>query len=360
MADDEDKDSKTEEPTEKKIKDALEKGQTPVAREVPLLVSITFFAAYLIFSSQEMILETSVFLGTLLERSGEIDISTTLDATNLFVLVATKFIWVMAPLCLLLMAGGIMSSVFQNEPRLVLNRIAPKASKISLIKGWSRVFGKQGFVEFLKSVAKLSFAGGVVFVALYSSPEELLNGMFQDPASFGETTSDLIERLLLAVCLAMIFVTAADIFWSRYSWRENLKMSQKEIKDEMKQAEGDPIVKARMRSIARDRSRQRMMDAVPSATLIIANPTHISIALRFNGEQDEAPVVVAKGQDLIALKIREIAKENEIPIFERIELARALNKVVEVDQLIPPDFYAAVAELINIIYKRTSAPTGQT
>jgi len=250
MAEEEDKDSKTEEPTEKKIKDAVEKGQTPVSREIPLLVSIAFFATYLIFSGEELIQNTTTFLSNLFERSGDIRISTTSDATNLFALVSTEFLFLMAPLWLLLMAGGILSSAFQNEPRLVLDRIAPKASKISLIKGWGRVFGKQGWVEFIKSVAKLSFAGGVVFIALYSSPEELLNGMFQDP------------------------------------------------------------------------------------------------------------IVVAKGQDLIALKIREIAKENDVPIFERIELARALNKVVQVDQIIPPDFYAAVAELINVIYKRTPQRAG--
>ncbi|NKB54688.1 MAG: hypothetical protein GKR97_21245 [Rhizobiaceae bacterium] len=167
-----------------------------------------------------------------------------------------------------------------------------------------------------------------------------------------------MEKLLISVCLAMTLIAAADYLWSRYSWRENLKMSRKEITDEHKQAEGDPLLKARMRSIARDRSRQRMMEAVPSSTLIIANPTHISIALRFNSESDEAPVVVAKGQDLIALRIREIASQHEIPIFVKVELARALNKAVQVDQIIPPEFYAAVAELINTIYKRTSTVTG--
>ena len=188
----------------------------------------------------------------------------------------------------------------------------------------------------------------------YTSPEELLNGMFLDPVAFSSITSDIIQRMLLAVCFAMALVAAADFMWQRYSWRENLRMTRKEVTDELKQAEGDPIVKARMRSIARDRSRQRMMEAVPTATLVIANPTHISIALRFDADKDEAPVVVAKGQDLIALKIREIAKESGIPVFERIELARALNKVVEVNQIIPPDFYAAVAELINIIYRKNS------
>ena len=256
------------------------------------------------------------------------------------------------------MAGGVVSAVAQNEPRLVLNRIAPKASKLSLIKGWSRVFGKQGMVEFAKSFFKLLFCGLVVFISLYTSPQELLNGMYQEPGAYRDVVTDMMEKLLISVCLAMAMISAADYLWSRYSWRENLKMSRKEIKDELKQAEGDPILKARMRSVARDRSRQRMMDAVPSSTLIIANPTHISVALRFDAENDEAPVVVAKGQDLIALRIREIAEQHEVPIFVKVELARALHKAVQVDQIIPPEFYAAVAELINTIYKRTPATTG--
>lgn len=360
MADEEDKESKTEEPTEKKIKDAVEKGQTATSREVPLLVSIAVFTTYLIFSGQGLVSETTHFLANFFEQAGTIDVKNSLDAGDLFSTIATQFLLLLAPLCLLLMAGGLASAFSQNEPRLVLNRIAPKASKLSLIKGWSRVFGKQGMVEFAKSFAKLMFCGGVVFVTLYSSPQVLLGGMFQESGAFGDVVTNLMEELLISVCIAMTLIAVADYMWSRYSWRENLRMSRKEIKDEHKQAEGDPILKARMRSIARDRSRQRMMDAVPTSTLIIANPTHISIALRFDADQDDAPVVVAKGQDLIALKIREIAAEHDIPIFVKVDLARALNKAVQVDQIIPPEFYAAVAELINTIYKRTStaAATG--
>ena len=358
MSESEDKDSKTEEPTEKKIQDALKKGQTATSREVPLLVSIAAFTIYLIFSGKEFVNRVSSFLRDIFEQSGTIDIQTTLDASNLFTTVASQFVLLIAPLCVLLMAGGIISAVAQNEPRLVLNRIAPKASKLSLIKGWGRVFGKQGMVEFAKSLSKLLFCGTVVFVTLSSSPQELLSGMFQEPGTYSDVVTNLMEKLLISVCLAMGLIAAADYLWSRHSWRENLKMSRKEITDEHKQAEGDPLLKARMRSIARDRSRQRMMEAVPSATLIIANPTHVSVALRFDSEADDAPVVVAKGQDLIALRIREIAEQNDIPIFVKVELARALNKSVQVDQIIPPEFYAAVAELLNTIYKRTSTVTG--
>ncbi|NKB54121.1 MAG: hypothetical protein GKR97_18240 [Rhizobiaceae bacterium] len=148
MSETEDKDSKTEEPTEKKIQDALKKGQTATSREVPLLVSIAAFTIYLIFSGKSFIDTAFVFLRNIFEQVGTLDIHNTLDASNLFTAVASEFVLLITPLCVLLMAGGILSAVAQNEPRMVLNRIAPKASKLSLIKGWGRVFGKQGMVEF--------------------------------------------------------------------------------------------------------------------------------------------------------------------------------------------------------------------
>ena len=353
MAAEEDQASKTEDPTEKKITDAVKKGQTATSQEVALLFSLLGFTTYIIFSASDLINNISNMLGVIFERAGEINIRTAVDVTNFFTLLSYKLAILLSPLLLILMAGGVLASVIQNEPRLVLDRIAPKASKLSLIKGWVRLFGKDGLVNFLKSVSKLLFCGIIVFTSLYSSPQEFLNGMFQSPSPFWKVASSIIERLLISVCAAMLVITAADFMWSKYSWRAKLKMSKKEIKDEHKQAEGDPILKARMRSVAQNRNRQRMMESIPTATLIIANPTHYAIALRFISDQDEAPVVVAKGQDLIALRIREIAEQNDVPVFEKVELARALHKVVEIDQVIPAEFYAAIAELINIVYKST-------
>ncbi len=353
MSESEDKDSKTEEPTPKKIKDARDKGQTPVSRELPLLASLACFTLYLSFAGEDLLRALSGSLTYFLERATEVDINTAHDASSILNLVSRDIIFLTAPLLMMLMAGGVVSSIAQNEPRIVVNRIHPKLSRISIVKGWSKLFGRQGLVEFLKNFTKLVFAGGVVFVAFYNAPELLMTGMFQHPASYSQMVKSLVEKLLITVSLVMMVVAAADVLWSRFHWKHGLRMSRKEIADELKQAEGDPILKARIRSVARDRSRQRMMEAVPTATLIITNPTHISVALRFDETMDEAPVVVAKGQDLIAMKIREIAAQNGIPIFERVELARTLNKSVSVDQAIPEDFYIAVAELIRIIYDRT-------
>ena len=354
MSEDQDKDSKTEEATEKKVRDALEKGQIAFSRETPIFVSILCFAGYFAFSGDDVIRETAYFLGRILEHSSEEKLDTALDASAMLGTVAYPVMVLLAPVLLFLMAGGLVAALAQNEPRLVAERIAPKFSRISLAKGWKKMVGKQGLGEFVKSVSKLAFASLFVVIALWAAPHRLLDGMFQHTVTFGGVVSAMVLDLLVAVCLAMGIVAAMDLIWSRYLWREELRMTRQEVKDEMKQAEGDPIVKARLRSLARDRSRQRMMSAVPTATLIIANPTHIAIALRYDRAKDAAPLVVAKGQDLIALRIREVAEENNIPVFEQVDLARALNKAVKIDQMIPPAFFKPVAELIRIISSRST------
>jgi flagellar biosynthetic protein FlhB len=157
--------------------------------------------------------------------------------------------------------------------------------------------------------------------------------------------------IIVLICTAVIAVV--DIFSTRHFWYEDLRMSKQEIKDENKQADGDPMVKARQRSIARDRARKRMMSEVPRATLVIANPTHFAVALRYDADGEGAPIVVAKGQDLIALRIREIAEESGVPVFEDPPLARSMFAQVSLDNLIPPEFYQAVAELIHRVYEKS-------
>jgi flagellar biosynthetic protein FlhB len=174
--------------------------------------------------------------------------------------------------------------------------------------------------------------------------------MFSDPETIFARISSIIRKAMVVILFATGLLAAVDIFWTRHRWFTDLKMTKQEVKDEMKQAQGDPIVKSRQRSLARDRARRRMIDSVPRATLVITNPTHFAVALRYVRDEDDAPIVVAKGQDLIALKIREIAKENEIPIFEDPPLARSMFAQVSVDSVIPPVFYKAVAELIHRVY----------
>ena len=256
------------------------------------------------------------------------------------------------PFFLALIVAGIAGSAVQNTPQFVAERIKPQMSRISLMKGWERIFGVKGFAQLLTAVAKLVFASVLVGVILHDLIEQMMQGMNMEISAFLVVMRDMLLKLFAAIIAAMVIIAAADWFWTRYQWRTDLKMTRQEVKDEVKQSQGDPIVRARLRSIAHDRARRRMMSAVPSASLVIANPTHLSIALRYEPGRDAAPVVVAKGQDLIALRIREIAEENGIPVFQNIELARAMYKNVALDQIIPPEFFKAVAELISIIRRR--------
>jgi flagellar biosynthetic protein FlhB len=214
------------------------------------------------------------------------------------------------------------------------------------------MFGVQGWVEFLKSLAKLGFAIAVLSFTLSQDHRKLLAGMITNPLEFAMVIRGISVDILVAIVFVMALIAGADLVWSRFNWKQEMRMSKQEIKDEFKQSEGDPIVKSRLRSLARDRARRRMMTAVPRATLIIANPTHFSIALKYVREEDSAPLVLAKGQDLVALKIREIAREHNIPIFEDVALARSMYKQVSVDSVIPSQFYQAVAELVRVVYSK--------
>ncbi|MBL8581416.1 MAG: flagellar biosynthesis protein FlhB [Rhizobiaceae bacterium] len=350
MSDSTDKESKTEEATEKKVRDAVEKGNIPSSREALLLASFAAILIYLVFIVSGNIMDLASFLSAFLEKPEEWPISTAEDVGVLYRVVFIEIARSVAVILILLVVAGIGASVLQNMPQFVGERIRPQASRISPVKGWTRLFGAAGLVEFLKSLAKLILALVVVVYALKGVHATLLSGMLTPPGAFALVIRDTAIHIVFAITFVMGVIAVADLVWQRFHWRQELRMTRQEIKDEMKQAEGDPIIKSRLRSLARDRARQRMMAAVPKATLVIANPTHYSIALRYVREQDAAPMVLAKGQDLVALKIREIAEANGIPVFEDVALARSMYKQVSVDSMIPPQFYQAVAELVRVVY----------
>lgn len=347
---DEDKDSKTEEPTEKKIRDTMEKGKLPVSKEVAIFTSFLAIMVYTVFFVSDSVAELGVFLSNFLEQPEAWPLGTERDVIELYQAVAVEVGRAVASLFLLLVVAGLGASLVQNIPQFVGERIRPQASRISLAKGWTRMFGAQGFAEFLKSLAKLCFVMIVLYFVLSDDHRRLLAGMITNPVAFGSVIRDIAVDILVAIVFVMGVIGVADIVWSRFHWFQEQRMTKQEVKDEMKQSEGDPIVKSRLRSIARDRARQRMLTAVPKATLVIANPTHFAIALRYVRNEDAAPVVLAKGQDLVALKIREIAEQNGIPVFEDVALARSMYKQVSVDNIIPSQFYQAVAELVRIVY----------
>jgi flagellar biosynthetic protein FlhB len=354
VAEDDDKESKTESPTAKRMTDAAEKGNLPFSREITAFASTVAVYLYFIYFARDGIARVTETLRDLFEKPEQWPIDNSNDLIALFMRLGADSASLVLPALLLMMSFGIMSSILQHMPSFVLERISPKMSHISLSAGLGRMFGKPGLVEFAKAMVKVVLVGIVVSIALYNAYFASLDTMFSGPDTLLVKMYADIRTILIIVLFATALVGIGDFFWTRYKWVSDLRMTKQEVKDENKQAEGDPIVKARQRSIARDRMRKQMIAAVPRATLVIANPTHFAVALRYVRDETDAPIVIAKGQDLIALKIREIAESNGIPVFEDPPLARSMFAQVSVDSVIPSVFYKAVAELIHRVYAARS------
>lgn len=349
---DQDKESKTEEPSEKKLRDALDKGNVPVSREAAMLGSLIGMLISLWLFVPTAGLELQVILERFLDDPGDFRLETGSDAVELLNTVITKAALCILPVVLTFGVIGVAASLLQNPPALVLTRIAPKGSNVSIMAGWKRIFGVKGLVEFGKSFFKLVLVTALAYLLIRNTQTDVVNSMYSEPGTLPSVVMTTVFYLVSSLTVALLVLVAADIVWTRFSWHRDLRMTKQEVKDEHKQAEGDPIIKARLKSLQRDRSRRRMIEQVPKATLVIANPTHFAVALRYVKSESAAPMVVAKGQDLIALKIREVAEQNNIPVIEDRELARSLYKAVEVDRMIPAEFYKAVAELIIYLTAR--------
>lgn len=358
MSEGPDKDSKTEEATEKKRHDAIEKGNVPFSREAATLASLLGMAVIASFFLAGSVGQLNFSLARLIDNAGGWRLENRGDAVRLLEAIGLDAVRLLLPVVAVLTVAGVMSSFLQNAPKLVLDRIQPKLSRLSIGQGWSRIFGAKGQVEFLKAVVKLLAVCVLGFLLLRSAQNDVLNAMFMEPSALPTLILSMGTRLVMAIAVATIVLVAADLVWTRVFWAHDLRMTRQEIKDEMKQVEGDPLVKARLRSLARDRARKRMIAAVPRATFVITNPTHYAVALRYVKEEGGAPLVIAKGQDLIALKIREIATRHSIPIIEDKLLARSLYKAVDVDKMIPPEFYKAIAEVVFFLFQRRGGAQG--
>lgn len=346
-----DRESRTEEASEKKIRDAVEKGSIPHSREAVTLGSLLgILLVAVIFSPG--IARLRATLQRFIDDPGGWSLENGGDAVRLLGLLGREVAGVLIPVAAVLCVLGLAASLLQNPPRLVVDRIRPRWSRLSLSQGWRRIFGPQGRVEFLKACVKLAAVGCTAVLLLRALETDVFNAMLMEPSALPGLILDVAVRLIGGITVATLLLAVADLVWSRVFWRRELRMTRQEVKDELKQTDGDPIIRSRLRSLARDRSRRRMVAAVPRATLVIANPTHYAVALRYVREEGGAPRVLAKGRDLIALRIREIAEQHGIPVIEDKALARSLHDKVVVDQMIPPEFYKAVAQIVYFVMTR--------
>ena len=353
-----DKDQKTHDPTAKRLSDAREKGDTPTAPEMRHAAA---FAAMLAVTGG---LGVHAFsrLGGMLERllgSAEdfrIDPAGAQGlASGLMGAMAIAFLPLFGTLIAFALLGGMMHGL----PTLSWSRVAPKWGKLSPVSGAKRIFGKQALVEFAKTFAKLSVVVGIA--AWVAAPHVAALGSLigADPVTVGEASGGLVVALVKAVAAPLAALALFDLVYQRRSWFAKLKMSLQEIKDEHKNSDGDPKIKAKIRQIGMQRARRRMMAAVPEASVVITNPTHYAVALRYDHGKMGAPVVVAKGVDAVALRIRGIATEAGVPIVENRPLARALYAAAEIDRPIPTEHYAAVAEVIGYVMRLAAAKRGR-
>ena len=349
MSEQPDAESRTEEATEKKIHEAREKGNVPFSREASILASLVamLIAGHLVVVPAAMRLTGA--LTRMLDIHGQWRIENGVDAMAFLAPVAFEAGMLVLFISLIFLFCGLAGSFAQNLPSVSLDRIIPDFSRISPGAGLKRLFSFSGQIEFGKSTLKLLAVSYVALASLRDENVRIAASVMLDPGTMPGYALAIFMRLVAALAIAMALIVAADVAWSRFKWRKGLRMNKQEVKDEYRQSEGDPLIKARMRSIAQDRSRRRMIASVPRATMVIANPTHFAIALRYVREEGGAPIVLAKGQDLIALKIRELAEKHNIPVVEDKALARSMYKAVGVEQSIPPEFYRAVASLVHIL-----------
>ncbi|GIL00254.1 MAG: flagellar biosynthesis protein FlhB [Alphaproteobacteria bacterium] len=350
MAEQPDQESKTEEPTPKKLADAIEKGNTPYSRELTMFASLIAVLVSCWLVVPGLSARSTAILASTFANVNDWPLATPSDLSRVLFAATGGVALALLPLFAVLAVAGMAGAMVQNPVRMVLERIRPQASRISLVRGWQRLMGLRMLREFVKSLFKFLAAALVCAIVYYSHETIVMQSLMIEPNRIPATSLSLVLSLLSWTLVVLVALAVGDLMWTRWDWFQQQRMTRQELKDEVKQTEGDPLMRMRLRSLARDRSRRRMIADVAKATLVITNPTHFAVAMRYRMEEGGAPRVVAKGQDRIALKIREVAEANGIPIFEDPPLARALYKAVEVDVEIPAEFYVPVAKIVRLLY----------
>lgn len=351
MADqDIDKESRTEDPTERRLEEAREKGQVPSSREVG--TALLFVAATLVFLFQGHALWTALQVKMRFLLSGAIQG----DLTQLGVVVLLREMTVgvildLAPLFLVLVLVALISSPLQHGWIFSWEPVKPRFSKISPLAGFKRLFSMRALVEFLKALIKMIVVGVAVWLGIKDSSEEVLiladTSMVDVVGRMGEDVIAIMWR----VAAAFLLLAILDFMYQKWEYTKNLRMTRQEVRDELKQLEGDPQVKARIRQIQRQMAQRRMMQEVPRADVVITNPTHFAVALRYTPGEMAAPTLVAKGRGDVALRIRALAEEHGVPLVENPPLARTLYQDVELDRAIPSELFKAVAEVLAYVYR---------
>ncbi len=358
MAEDQTDDSdKTEDPTQKRISEARQKGQVARSQEVNHWFIILAAALWLSIFAGPMARRLVQALRSFIEQPHAIRLDSFQLRDVLMDTAGQIGLALMAPLALVTLAA-LVAGLIQNGLVISSEPIIPKIEKISLTKGLKRMFSAKSVVEFVKGVAKVSIVATVVMILLWPKVGVIPNIAGLSLSQFTDLLQGLAVRVLIGVLSVMTLIAVLDFMFQKQQHLKQLRMSKQETKEEFKQTEGDPMVKGRLRQIRMERARKRMMAAVPEADVVITNPTHYAVALKYNMNSMDAPRLVAKGIDSLAMKIRELAEEHKIPIVENPPLTRALYQAVDLDQEIPAEHYKAVAEIIGYVMRLKGTISG--
>jgi flagellar biosynthetic protein FlhB len=350
VAGDSEDSQKTEEPTQKRLDDARKRGQVIHSREVASWLMLTTVAIIVVALAPGIMSDLGKALLPFIERPHTLSVGSggSIEGPGLALVSLLK---PMAVPFGLLMVAALASGFMQHGFVLSSESLKPSFEKISLRKGFERQFSSRAFAEFTKSLLKLLVVAGVAMMAVWPEIDTIERLIAMGVTGMLDELQDLIMRLMVGVCASMAAIAALDYLYQRLQFMKQLRMTREEVREEYRQSEGDPHVKGRIRQLRQERARRRMMAAVPTADVVITNPTHYAVALSYDQAKMNAPRLVAKGSDLVAQRIREVAKQNDVPIVENAPLARALYASGELDQEISAEHYKAVAEIIGYVWR---------
>lgn len=353
---------KTEEPTSKKLSDARKEGKVAKSKEIVNGVSLLgFFLALRIFFGFAGVRISDIFrwIYTIMP-----DIENTKGGLTIQVFIGilrpllAKTLIILMPFLLIGFAADFVTNLVQVGWKPTLKPLEPKLSKFNPISGFKRIFSKQSIVNLIFAIAKI---GLVCFIAYTSIKDQAKTLFLLYDIALNAALSlifDIIIDTGIKISVVYIFLGLADYAYQRWKFKDDMKMTKQEVKDEYKNTEGDPQIKGKQRQRMMESSQRRMMKNVPQADVVITNPTHIAVAILYDNTKDEAPRVVAKGEDYLAKKIKDLAKESDVPIVENKPLARALYATVDIDETIPPELYQAVAEILAVVYTNRNQQVG--
>lgn len=348
MAEDSDPQSKTEDPTQRRLEEARRQGDVAKSPDLPQWAAMTAAAAVLAIGGSAMARNMVVALLPFVAHPDafELDHGGAVAVARMAVNAAWPIL-----LTVLLTAGaaGAAGNIIQTGFLWAPSKIMPNPGKISPLGGFQRLFGVDGLIHFLKSLCKALLIGVICWLALKPRLSEMVGLNLLDPMAMGPFMVEVLKTLCFSVLGVLGVGAIADWVLQRQRFMQRLRMSREEIKEELRQSEGDPHIKARQKQLRIQRAKRRMMQNVPKATVVIVNPTHFAVALRYDVSEAPAPICVAKGVDRVALRIREVAEKHGVPVIEDPPLARALYAAVDAERLIPPQHYEAVAKIIGFI-----------